>query len=334
MSLRAAVIGLGVGAAHAAAYAAHPDCELVALCDLDPERLEEVGARYPGAGLTTEAGEILDDPEIDLVSIASYDSFHHEQVKRALEAGKHVFCEKPLCTRYEHAAEIHSLLRQRPELKLSSNLPLRRVPRFRLVKDMIEDGAFGRLFYVEGDYDYGRLWKLTEGWRGDLEHYSVVLGGAVHLVDLLLWLTGDIPVAATASGSRIATEGTKFSFNDLVVATVEFESGLIAKVGANFACVHPHYHGVKVYGTDATFVNGLEGADLYRKQGSDYRHEQIAAPYPGVEKGDLIPSFVESIRTGTPAEVTADEIFDALAACFAIDEAVETGVRVLVKRFR
>jgi predicted dehydrogenase len=298
--VKAGVIGLGVGEQHAAVYAEHPAVELAVLCDLNERRLGEVARAHDGVRVTTSADELLDDPEVDIVSIASYDSYHHEQVMRAIERGKHVFVEKPLCQTAVQAREIHAALRERPELVLSSN-------------------------------DYGRLWKLTEGWRGDLETYSVTLGGTIHLLDLMLWLTRDRAVTARAVGNRVTTRDTKFRFDDLVVALLELESGAVLKVAANFGCVHPHYHDVKVFGTAATFVNGLESATLWTGDGPSA--ETIDAPYPGVRKGQLIGSFVDAVMEGTRPLVTADEVFHAMAACFAIDRAAERGEAVSVESF-
>jgi predicted dehydrogenase len=331
--MRAGVIGLGVGKAHAAAYAEHPKAELVALCDMDEARLREVGAGHPAASLTTSAEELLDDPGIELVSIASYDSDHHWHVMRALERGKHVFVEKPLCQTEEQAREIHALLHERPGLVLSSNLLLRASPRFQLLKRWIDEGRFGRIYYMEGDYDYGRLWKLTEGWRGDLESYSVTLGGTVHVLDLLLWLSGDRALRVQSAGNRLVTEGTKFRFDDLVVALVELESGATMKIGANFGCVHPHYHDVKVFGREATFLNGLGQATLWTPGDDGPRAEPLDSPYPGIQKGVLIDSFVEAAAGGPPPVVTADEVFAVMAACFAIDRAAALREPVAVETF-
>ena len=331
--MRAAVIGLGVGEQHAAAYAEHPSVELAALCDIDEARMEEVGAAHPGAQRTTSADEVLADPAIDVVSIASYDSDHHPQVMRALEHGKHVFVEKPLCQTEPQAREIHAALAERPELVLSSNLLLRASPRFELLKRWIDDGRLGRIYYMEGDYDYGRLWKLTRGWRGDLESYSVTLGGTVHLIDLLLWLTGDRAVRAQAAANRLVTEGTKFRFDDLVVAILELESGGTMKVAANFGCVHPHYHDVQVFGTNGTFVNGLDAATLWTDSGDGACPEAVEAAYPGVRKGQLIGSFVDAVTGGGEPLVTAEQVFHVMATCFAVDRAAQTGAPVEVEAF-
>ncbi len=319
--LRAAVVGLGVGEAHARTYAELPDCELVALCDIDEARLAEVAARHPGVRTTRDADALLTDPTVDVVSIASYDDAHFAQVRTALAHGKHVFVEKPLCTRREEADELRALLAERRGQVLSSNLVLRASPRFRRVKELVDAGRLGDLYYVEADYDYGRLHKLTQGWRGDLPHYSVTVGGGVHVVDLLLWLTGRHVVEVTAYGNRIASAGTKFRFDDLRVALLRFDNGMLGKVAANFGSATPHFHAVELFGTEATFVNGPEHGWLVDRD----RREEIDAPYPGVGKGELIPAFVDAVLGRGEPVVPAEEVFAALDVCFAIDESAESG---------
>ena len=95
--LSAGVVGLGIGEQHARAYLAHDSCSLRWLYDLDATRAQKL-VRELGAG--EAAGgfeEILQDRETQVVSIASYDDAHRDQVVAALDAGKHVFVEKPLC---------------------------------------------------------------------------------------------------------------------------------------------------------------------------------------------------------------------------------------------
>jgi predicted dehydrogenase len=320
--LRAAVIGLGVGEQHLAGYAAHPASEPVAICDADPQRVREVAERHPGLRATTDPAEILAAGDIDVVSIASYDSAHFEQIAAALRAGKHVFAEKPVVIEEAHARELRRLLAERPDLRLSTNVPLRRSPRFVELRERIRAGELGTIFLAEGDYDYGRRHKLTDGWRADEPAYSVVLGGAVHLVDLLLWLTGERPDAVrTAVGSGIATRGTRFCSDDFVLAVLTCPSGMTWKVNANLGCISPHFHGLRVYGTEATFVNGLPDGALHTPAGS----ATVDAPYPGVHKSDLIGPFLDTIVSGEDHGVTADDAFAALSVCFAIERARSSG---------
>jgi predicted dehydrogenase len=147
------------------------------------------------------------------------------------------------------------------------------------------------------------------------------------MVDLLLWLSGQrVAEVIAAEGSRIATRGTAFRHADFVTALLRTESGATMKVNANLGCVHPHFHAVRVYGTEGTFLNGPESGTLHRLGGSEPMHE----PYPGIHKGDLISSFAESILTGAPAEVTEVDVFNTLSVCLAIEAARESGRRTPV----
>jgi predicted dehydrogenase len=324
--VRIGVIGLGVGRHHIRAYEQHPDAEVVAVADLDAERLASVADEHGIAKRFADGADLLADPEIDLVSVASYDDAHYAHVVAALRAGKHVFVEKPIVQREEQAREIAGLLRERPELKLSSNLPLRQAPRFQLVRDWVRGGRFGKVFLLEGTYDYGRLHKLTEGWRGDLDRYSIVAGGGVHMIDLLLWMTGGHIVEVEAMGTKVATKGTKFEDLDTVVATLRFADEAIGKLGCNFACVHPHYHGVRVYGTDASFINAIGDATLWtRDESGTAVPEPVTAAYPGGDKGELSRSMVDAVLGRADPAVPPQDVFDAMAVVFAIERALESG---------
>lgn len=329
--LKAGIIGLGVGEKHIEGYQRHPDCEVVALCDFSEERLKAVAERFPGVRLFGQAKELLNDPEIDVISIASYDNYHYEQIVQAINNDKHVFVEKPLCLYEDEAIKIRSLLQEKPYLKISSNLVLRASPRFQQLRKMIADGELGQLFYVEGDYNYGRLHKITEGWRGQIDFYSVVYGGALHIVDLLLWLTGDRVTEVAAYGNNIASRGTRFRYNDMVVAILKFQSGLLGKVTANFACVSPHFHALALYGTKATFINGPEYGSLITSRDPGQPVRKITATYKGTPKGSLIHSFIESILNNSTAEVTPDDVFISMSVCFAIEKATHQSGLVMVK---
>lgn len=323
--LRAGVIGLGVGEAHVTGYQAHGACDVVALCDFSAEKRAEVGGRHPDIELRESADEILDDPDIDIVSIASYDSYHYEQIIQAIDNDKHVFVEKPLCLSEDEARDIRLRLNDKPRLRLSSNLILRLCPRFVALKDRIERGELGELFQVEGDYHYGRLHKITQGWRGSIDFYSVVYGGAIHLVDLLLWLTGSRIVEVAAFGNQVASRGSQFRYNDTVAAVARFDNGMIGKVGVSYGCVQPHFHSLAIYGTKATFINSSPDGLLYESRDPNVPPEPVTEAYPGARKGDLIVSFVDAILREQQPIVSEDDVFRTMSVCLAIEKAVATG---------
>lgn len=319
--LRIGVVGLGIGGDHIEAYRNDPRCVVTAVCDRAPDRL----AQYPDIAGVTDAAELLERDDVDAVSIASYDDDHAEHVLLALKHEKHVFVEKPLCLHEYEARAIRAALRERPQLRLSSNLILRKSPLFSYLRDRIRCGDLGTPYYVEGDYLYGRIERLVDGWRTDLDYYSLVLGGAIHMVDLLMWLVGDRIVEATALENKIATAGTAYRHPDMTAALVRFEGGAIGKVSVNGACVFPHFHGVAVYGTKATFHHHREAGMLYHSAEPDAAPEQIALPYRGYRRGDLIPDFVGSIVSGNEPAVSAEDVFRTMAVCFAIERSAASG---------
>jgi predicted dehydrogenase len=323
--LSAGVIGLGVGEAHISGYEVDPRCTVASLCDIDEKKLKEVGSRYPGRKLTNDAEELLSDPTIDVVSIASYDTYHHEQIMQALKNGKHVFVEKPLCLFEKELNEIFSQLNKSRDLKLSSNLILRSTPRFLELQQRIQSNELGDVYYLEGDYDYGRLGKIVDGWRGSIPYYSVVHGGAIHLIDLILWLTEKKVCKVVAMGNKTVTKQTKFRRQDLVVALLEFEDGALAKISANFGCMVPHHHKLSVYGTRGTFEQSHTGAAYFFSRDPAVSSKGIESEYPGSSKGDMLPSFVKHILDGDTPDVTSQEVLDAMSISLAVEKSLGSG---------
>lgn len=321
------VIGLGVGAHLAAAFDHHPECRLAALCDQNEARLMEVGSQFPGAKRYRSAEEMIDDPGLQIVVVASYDHQHAFQILRALRAKRHIFSEKPICTTEAEAAAIREALAESPGLRLTTNTLLRASPRFLALHKEILRGNMGKLYYCEADYNYGRFEKLTRGWRGQSPRYSVMLGGGIHMIDLLLWLIGSPVIEVAAYGNAIAARsaGSAFSGNDLAVALLRFADGTVAKVAANFGCVFPHFHRLVLYGTKATFENALPDALRYTSCDPAVSPEHVVDAYPGMQKGALIPSFVDAIAGRGRAMVDEQDAFAALSVSFAIDRSLASG---------
>jgi predicted dehydrogenase len=328
--LKAGVIGLGVGERHIDGFRRATGVDVVALCDMDAAKQAMARERYPECRLYTNADDLLDDPQIDVVAIASYDHHHAAQIVRAFDAGKHVFSEKPLCLTEAELSAIRAARLRNPGRRLCTNTVLRMSPRFRDLRSRISNGELGTLFYAEADYNYGRLAKLKDGWRGTIPAYSVMLGGGIHMVDLLLWLSGRRVVEVVASGNKLCSVGYGFTTPDMVVAILRFDDGMLGKVSANFGCVYPHFHKLSVYGTEATFENGPGAASLFKSSIRDAKPELLETAYPGIEKGDLIPGFIDSIRGTGSAEIEEDELFAAMEVCLAIDRSWRDGVPVRI----
>src|SRR5687767_14168902 len=94
-----AVLGCGYwGVNYVRLFSELPDARVVAVCDQRPDRLEEVGKRFPGVHLTTQIDTVLDQDDVDAVVVCTNAATHHDVTQRALMAGKHVLVEKPLTT--------------------------------------------------------------------------------------------------------------------------------------------------------------------------------------------------------------------------------------------
>lgn len=329
--LGVAVVGLGVGEQHARSYALLDSCRLAVLCDIDQGRAHKLAQSLPGATVLQDFASVIADPDVDILSIASYDHAHFDQVKGALEAGKHVFVEKPLCTTRAELIAIGRLLNQNPRLHLDSNLVLRGAPVYHWLRDEIRSGAFGEIYAFDGDYLYGRLEKITHGWRKDSADYSVMLGGGIHLIDLLLLLTGQRPQQVACIGNAIATHGTAFGHNDFAAATMTFASGLVARITANFGCVHRHQHVVRIFGTRKTFLLDDAGPRIIATRDTAIPASLVPHPTLPASKGVLIPGFVRGIELGDdPDTLERRAVFDGISVALACDEAMATGKTQMV----
>ena len=330
--LGVAVAGLGVGMEHARAYLETGQCHLKWAYDLDTQKASQL-VREVGQGRPAESFEqVLEDPEVSAVSIATYDDAHFDQVVAALEAEKHVFVEKPLCRNYQELTRVRQAWeRHEGRIKLSSNLVLRSAPLYVWLKNAIENGELGELYSFDGEYLYGRLHKITDGWRKDVVNYSVMLGGGIHLVDLMLWLIGERPNRAFASGNGVSTVDTAFRYDDYMAATLEFPSGVVGRIAANFGAVHPHHHVLRVFGTQGTFLYDDSGPRLHRSRDPSESPVRLDVATLPASKGQLIGPFVAGVIADKDMDAQTSDIFDAVSVCASSDEALETGNPVEVR---
>jgi predicted dehydrogenase len=318
--LAVGVIGLGVGTRHLMAYAAHPDCRVAAICDLDPDRAHGAAAAHPGTEVYRDAKTMLDQAELDVVSIASFDADHFGQAHAAVSRGCHVFVEKPLCIGVAQMRALRAVAVARPDVVVASNLVLRSAQAFVEMRRLVAAGALGQVYAFDGEYLYGRLHKITDGWRGHDADYSPFVGGAIHLVDLMIDITGERPERVVATGANVCVRESDFLGDDFVAATFTHGSGMVGRITANFGSVTRHQHVVRVYGTQGTLISDDAGVRLFaeRDPGDPPRMlKQSALP---ADKAALIGPFVDACL-GRPSEVrNLDHELSVVAACAAADQ--------------
>lgn len=319
--LNCAVVGLGIGAQHATTLLAHPQTILTDIVEIDPQKKLEFIQQHPEHTIRDrDFDSVVTDPNTHLITIASFDDAHYAAVMACFKNSKHVFVEKPMCQNRSQLETLYEMWKKNP-IGLYSNLLLRKAPLFMWLKKMITEGEFGEIFALEGDYLYGRLEKITHGWRSKVNHYSVMAGGGIHLIDIMLWLTDQYPTHVHAYANKIATQNTAFRYPDFHSANFHFASGLHAKITANFACVHPHQHVLKIFGTRCSFIYDDQGARLFKSRDEHLQAHKINFASRPEHKGILLPEFIEHIFANETSHLAQKE-FDLMCIVLATDQAL------------
>jgi len=327
------IIGMGVGESHLSAYIKSSLVDEIKVYDFNKSKVKKLSKKYPKVIFTKKEKEITEDKRINIVSIASYDNFHAKQILVCLRNNKHVFVEKPLCLFHSEMVKIYKAFKKK-KLKLSSNLVLRTSPLFNKLKNDIHRNNFGKIYYLEADYLWGRTHKFF-GWRSKMKYYSKIYGAAVHMIDLLIWMIKEKPKEVFATGNKIATKSTRLRFNSFVNLNLIFSNGLIAKVTGNGPCVYPHFHSLKIFGTKKTFSHDY-GSSFFVKKGKKIKTSRIKVGkylYPAKNKRiNIIKSFLDSIKKNKKSMiVNSKEVFDVMSICFAAEKSMITGKKVKIK---
>ena len=317
-NIKVGVIGLGVGEAHIKSYKKIKNLEIKSICDFDTKRLKYISKKYQISNTYTDSLKITEDPEIDLVSICSFDNYHYEQLLSSFLNGKHVMVEKPVVLYKKQAEKVIKTWKD-SKCHLTSNLILRQSPRFKNLKKNIENNKFGEIYHIEGDYLHYILHKIVDGWRGKMPFYSTVYGGGIHLIDLMRWLIGDEIKEVSSVGNNILTKNTNYKYLETVCALFKFKGGATGKSLSTFGPKRTKLHSLNVYGTKKTFVNNTSYAEVFS---GDSEKDKVfdKSAYPGFEKGDLLPEFIDCILKNKEPEVSGLDIFRVMDVCFAIIE--------------
>ena len=324
--INSAVIGLGVGEFHAKNLHKDRRTNLILVCDKNPKKNILLRKKYTNCKFTKNPNTIFNNPLIDLVCIASYDNYHYKHIINSIDSKKNFFIEKPFCLTEMELTKIFFKLKKNKNIQFSSNLVLRNSPQFLELKKNIFKNVMGKIYHIEGNYNYGRMTKITNGWRGKIPFYSVTLGGGLHVVDLILWLTGQRVEKVISIGNKLSTFKTKFKYNDNVVALLKFTNGMTAKVNSNFSCVTPHHHSLEVFGTRKTFIQKYKKF-CYFKNRSDSNPSEKLVNYPKKMKSKILSSFIDSLynRKMEPI-VKKQEILNAMSVSLAIERSISSGV--------
>ena len=329
--IRVAVIGMGMGAAHANAILQHEEACLCAICDINPEKLSAAGTtlNIPSERRFTDWRDLLTLKEINTIVIASPDQLHREMCEAFLTAGMHVMCEKPLALTREDMEAIVRAADSAPGKFMVGQI-CRFTPAFAKAKALIDDGTIGEVYFVESEYahDYA---KFLQGWRAVPERHGVV-GGGCHAVDLLRWFVGN-PVEVFAYGTHKLLP--QVTYDDATISVLKFPGDVIGKVFVSTGCKRPYTMRTLVYGTKGTIIcdNTSDHMFLYTldEDGVGIRKEPTVIPIDVNNHNTVheFAAFADCILNDKPVAMDARQGAKTIAACMAIVESAKCGKPVV-----
>jgi predicted dehydrogenase len=326
--IRVAVVGLGYwGPNLVRVLADRTDVELAWLCDQDPSRIAQLARRYPGVRTTTELDDLLSDPDVDAVVLATPVYTHYELGRRCLEAGKHALVEKPLAPSAETAQELIDIAVER-ELVLMCGHTFLYSPPVRAIRKLIERDELGDLFFVSSS-------RVNLGLHQ--RDISVIWDLGPHDFSILLYWLGEAPASLRATGRDSIVPGIA----DVAFVTMEFGSGVIANVelswlapgklrrivvvGSKKMVVYQDGSDepIKIYNSGVVYKD----PESFGEYHLSYRTGDILAPKLSSEEplALQVRDFVRTVRAGVDPDQEISLAYDVVRLAEAAQTSLERG---------
>ena len=267
----------------------------------------------------------LSDPAIEAVVLTTPHRFHAKQITDAARAGKHVFCEKPLCTTYTDARAAIEATRA-AKLVLGIGHERRFEPAVIELRRRIAAGDIGTVLQIEANFDQDKFLALPpDNWRlsKELAPVGPLSGTGIHLVDLSIAILGP----AESVWARLSTRGTTFANGDTLAIMLGFASGATALISAVLAT--PFDGRLAVYGSkgwieirDRTHPENPTGWDVTTCLRGQERSTSFAPPHPAVRAN--LEAFAMAVRGTAAYPVSHAEMLANVAAFEAITRSAES----------
>ncbi|MFH1006428.1 MAG: Gfo/Idh/MocA family oxidoreductase [Candidatus Latescibacterota bacterium] len=340
--LRMGVVGLGMGRGHVKGYQTHPGAEVVALCDVNKERLEVGAAEFGIPETYTDARKMFGNGGLDAVSIAVPNKFHAPLTIEALANNLHVLCEKPMAMTVKEAERMNAAATKAGK-NLMINFSFRFTEASYALKQQVDSGVVGDIYFGRTVWHRRRGIPGFGGWFCDkaLSGGGPLIDLGVHRLDLALWLMGyPEPVAVSGSAYNVIAkekatiEKKKFTVEDLACGLVKFANGATLILEASWALnIGAREHMV-------TTLCGDKGGLVHKNINEGY---EFTAELHTEENGNLftktldarttpVPSayheFVDSILEKRPPMATGEQGLKVMKILEGIYKSAETGKEV------
>ena len=320
------VIGLGwFGEKHLEALSAIPNVELHALCTRNPARLAEVAAKFGSKKTFTDYAQMLADPELEAVSIVTMWDQHTAPAIAALEAGKHVFLEKPMASTVADCDKIVAAANAARGSFMVGHI-CRFNPRYAAAKEAIAAGRIGKIISM-----YAR--RNLPAWVGAtvLDKIGPIIGDCVHDTDLMFWFSGSRAVTAYAQTVRVRDH----AHPDLGQVMYRLENGASCILESVWCLPDTTPFQIderlEVIGTEGTISihDTHPNLMIVDKDGARCPDTTYWPTIHGQLRGalrDELAYFADCIATGKkPDVITPEESREAVRACLAAEESAATG---------
>lgn len=350
--IKVAIVGVGnISNMHINGYLKNPDVELYAFCDINPQRLKFMGEKYGITRLYEDEETMLRElPEIDAVSVCVWNCNHEKCTIAALNAGKHVLCEKPMSVSVEAAERMKAAAEKSGKL-----LMLGFVRRYggdcKIFKQFADNGTFGEIYYSKAQYL--RRNGNPGGWFADSSKSGggCLIDLGVHVIDYVRYIMGS-PKPVSVYGAAYnklqdrpgirqkaeyrATSGTDSKVcdvEDLAVALIRFDNGATLNLETSFCLNLKDESGnIEVFGTKggAKLTDKLE---IYSEMNGFMTNiDLVGKTGPNFEEmfNGEISHFVDCVAGRAECISTADDGVVLMKILMGIYESAKTGHEVLI----
>jgi predicted dehydrogenase len=260
--IRIGIIGNGIiGEAHVTGYKGNPDCEVVALCDINEDRLNYIGDKYGIKARYTHIGKMIAEADIDSVDVCLHNNLHAPVSIYAMEHGKHVYCEKPMAGTYADALAMYETM-QRTGKKLHIQLGFLYSDETRAARRLIDSGRLGKIYHMRS-YGFRRRGRpFVDGYATKEFVNSYTSGGGalfdmgVYHISQLLYLL-DTPELERVCGHTYAElpmdEGRRaisgYNVEELGCGFATFKGGLTMDILESWAIYSEPFPGSMIAGS-------------------------------------------------------------------------------------
>lgn len=271
--LGVACIGLGrLGLLHAQhLHDLTPGARLNALVDSDPRRLSAAANLFPDAAACTDVSQVLDDPNIEAVVLATNTDSHASLVRDAAAAGKHIFCEKPLALNLADATSAQDAAR-RAGVVLRLGFMRRFDPALGRAKELIAAGDIGRPLFFRASSCDGQISESNDFLASC---GGLLLDVALHDFDLAEWLM-DRPIQSLSCVGEVAVHERLRAYDDVDTAlvTLEFQGGGLGSIYVSHTASYGYDIATEVVGSEQTVRTGTVLRDHLTLLSSDGRQHR------------------------------------------------------------